>query len=289
MLSWIVSTPVWGERCLSSFETYVVPAIKAAAREIDGNIRFVVHTDQPFRLDGVLGSFGRRILPVPEGANAWVKAGAANREALREARMGEAVAFINADMVPSLEVFDASERRFAEGKRLIMMAASRTLGGQPPIGANSAELLDWTMEHRHPAIEECFWGAGRSIIPWAIYFERGDDIVLRGFHLHPFALLKDRDLVFRGTIDLDMPDNFRPDEVHLITDRDEASFAELSPPERTFPLIPEPFTADDIAQWARQQTTPLHRWMFGQRIVIKGNGGDVGDVAVCDEILQELA
>ncbi len=104
MTDWLIATPVWGERCLSAFETYVVPAIKAAASKIDGKVRFVVHTDQPFRLDGVLGSFGRRILPVPEGANAWVKAGAANREALREAQMGEAVAFINADMVPSVEV-----------------------------------------------------------------------------------------------------------------------------------------------------------------------------------------
>ena len=41
--------------------------------------------------------------------------------------MGEAVAFINADMVPSREVFAAAERRFSEGKRLIICSSLRTL------------------------------------------------------------------------------------------------------------------------------------------------------------------
>ncbi len=60
----------------------------------------------------------------------WEEFALANREALELAEPGEAVAFINADMVCSREIFAASERRFAEGKRLIMMAASRTLGGE---------------------------------------------------------------------------------------------------------------------------------------------------------------
>ena len=287
-MDWLIATPAWGARCVSAFTEKVVPAIKAAAAGIDGRVRFVVHTDQPHPIAEALHGYRSRILLVPEGTNPWDKAGKANREAAKIAEPGEAVAFINADMVPSREVFVASERRFAEGKRLIMMAASRTLGGDVPIGATSADLLDWTMEHRHPAIRECFWGTGRSVIPWAMYFEHGDDIVLRGFHLHPFALLKDRDLVFQGTIDLDMPDNFQPDEVHLITDRNEASFAELSPPERTFPLLPLPLTSRNIAEWARHQTTPLHRWMFGQRIVIKGDGADHGDVAICNEILEAI-
>lgn len=287
MTDWLISTPVWGARCVDAYVGKALPAIKAALKEVGGNARFVVHTDQPSAIMGAIG--GNTIArPVPEGHNAWDKAGKANREAAEIAKPGEAVAFINADMVPSREVFAASEARFAQGKRLIMMAASRTLGGDVPVGVSSAELLDWTMEHRHPAIRECFWGTGRSVIPWAMYFERGDDIVLRGFHLHPFALLKDRDLVFQGTIDLDMPDNFKSNEVHLITDRNEASFAELSPPERTFPLLPGPLTGGDIVHWARRNSTPLHRWMFGQRIVIKGGGADIGDVAICDEILKAL-
>lgn len=287
MTDWLISTPAWGTRCVDAFVEKALPAIKVALKEVSGRARFMVHTDQPHRILDAIGG-NAMVRAVPEGTNAWDKAGKANREAAAHANAGEAVAFINADMVPSREVFAASERRFAEGKRLIMMAASRTLGGEPPIGATSAELLDWTMEHRHPAIEQCFWGTGRSIIPWAIYFQQGDDIVLRGFHLHPFALVKDRDLVFQGTIDLDMPDNFRTDEVHLITDRHEASFAELSPPERIFPLFPLPFTGGDIVHWARRSTTPLHRWMFRQRIVIKGSGADTGDMAICDEISHAI-
>lgn len=288
MTDWLIATPVWGERCVNIFVDTVLSAIKEAVYGIKGKVRFVVHTDQPFVLDEALQGFGRRILPVPEGGNAWAKAGLANHEAIEFAAPGEAVAMINADMVPSREVFAAAERRFAEGRRLIMMAASRTLGGEAPVGATSAELLDWTMEHRHPAIEECFWGTGRSVIPWAIYFEHGDDIVLRGFHLHPFALLKDRHINFKGTIDLDLPDNFRPAEIHLITERDEAAFAEISPPDRTFPLTPQPFDEADVARWASRQATPLHRWMFMQRIIIKGAGADHGDVAICNEISQAI-
>lgn len=287
---WLITTPVWGERCVNAYLRYSLPAIKAAARRINGRVRFVVHTDRPFELDEALAGFERRVLPVPNSrGDAHQIASDGNREALRIAHVGEYVAFVHADMVPSVEVFAASEKRFAQGKKLMMMAASRTLRGEPPVGASSAELLDWTMAHRHPAIMECWWPEGRSIIPWALYFENGDDIVLRGFHLHPFALVKDREPHFVGTIDLDLLDNYQADETHVVVDRDEAAFAELSPPERTFPLLPQPLSPAYVAAWARRYASPFHRWLFTHRIAIKGNGADHGDVAVCDEICQGIS
>jgi hypothetical protein len=146
------------------------------------------------------------------------------------------------------------------------------------------------MVHRHPAIAQCFWGSGASGTPWAIYFERGDDIVLHGFHLHPFAAIKERALEFKGrTIDVDLADNYRQNEIHLITDADEAAFAEISPPERVFPLRPEPIDVRSIARWARSHATPLHRWLFEQPITIQGSGADIGDRAVCAAVLNEIA
>lgn len=288
-MDWLIATPVWGARCVETFISHALPAIKAAARDISGEVRFVVHTDQPFEIAEALGSFRRKLCPVPVAPSVHHTAGIANREALELARPGECVALINADMVPSREVFSAAERQFAQGRRMIMMAASRTLGGAAPIGADAAALLEWAMAHKHPTIMECFWGRGRSSIPWAIYFEHGGDIVLHGFHLHPFAVMKDRDLQFSGaTIDWDLADNYRQDEIHLVTEPSEAAFAELSPPERNFPLIPHALTVADIAAWARHQATPLHRWLFSQRITIRGDGAATGDAAICDQILQAI-
>ena len=288
MTDWLVTTPAWGERCVDAYLRYSLPAIKAAIQRISGRVRFVVHTDRPFEVDEALTGFERRVLPTTPGRDVHGTASNANREALEFARPGEFVAFVHADMVPSVEVFAASEARFIQGKRLIMMAASRTLGGTPPIGAKSADLLDWTMQHPHPAIIECWWPLGRSIIPWALYFQVGSNVTLRGFHLHPFALMKDRDAHFEGTIDLDLLDNYRPEETHVVVDRDEASFAELSPPERTFPLLQGPLTTDYVAAWARRYASPMHRWLFSHRIAIKGDASDRSDVGVCDDILQRI-
>lgn len=287
---WLISVPVWGARCIDAFSGVVLPSLRVAiAAGISGQVRFIVHTDEPGKIEQLLGSFAREIYPVPAGESFHHSAGAANRDALARARPGECVALVNADMVASREVFAAAERSFAAGKRMIMMAASRTLGGEPPVGAASAELLYWTMRRRHPAIAECFWGKGRSGTPWAIYFECGSHVVLHGFHLHPFAVMKDRTLTFDGvTIDFDLADNYRQEEIHLVMDADEAAFAELSPPERVFPLRPDVISVESIARWASRRATPRHRWLFEQPIAICGRGADIGDRAVCADILRAI-
>ena len=284
---WVISVPVWGDRCVNAFLQVGLPAIKSALGE--RRPKFVVHTDQPTLMATALASYPHEIKPVPAGRGVHQSAGAGNREALALAPIGSCVAFINADMVPSVEVFAAAEQRFEQGKKVIMMAASRTIGAVPPIGAASRELLHWTMEHRHPAIIECFFGTGRSTIPWAIYFKRGDDIVLHGFHLHPFAVVKrDAKTTFHGvSIDSDLMDAFQREEVHLVTDADEASFAEMSPPERVFGLMSEPFKVEHVASWASVRTTPLQRWLFTLPITIVGSG-NARQLPICEDISRRL-
>jgi hypothetical protein len=195
-------------------------------------------------------------------------------------------------MACSVELFKSAEARFAEGKRMIVMAASRTIGGQPQPGMKSRDLLRWTMEHKHPSIQQCFWGTGRTTMPWAVYFQKGDDIVLHGFHLHPFAVFNDRELGFHGySIDRDLAEIYKKHEIHLITDPDEGAFAEMSPPERIFGLTIDHISIASIAKWAdkkKRTTSAMHRWFFERPITIQGNGGDIGDVAICAEILRKL-
>jgi hypothetical protein len=82
---------------------------------------------------------------------------------------------------------------------------------------------------------------------------------------------------------------YSPDEVHVVTDPDEAALVESTPPERRDYLLPRPMTEEDVARWAKRRTLDIHRWFFSHRIVIQGDGKDVGDVVACDRILDLLS
>jgi hypothetical protein len=104
-------------------------------------------------------------------------------------------------------------------------------------------------------------------------------------------VFNDRDLKFDGySIDRDLAEIFKKHEVHLITDPDEGAFAEMSPPERVFGTRNDFMTTDGVARWAgpKKHTNAMHRWFFEQPITIQGNGGDIGDVAICKEILRKI-
>jgi hypothetical protein len=289
MPDWLIATPAWGIRHVEMFTDTVLPAIMAAS--VGRNIRFIIHTDEPRRIKQAIGlpPHVHRVLPLPKGIKSpHVMLGECHRAAIAHARRDECIAFISADTVPSIEVFEAAERRFVEGKRIIMMAGSRTLGGRPPIGASSRDLLRWTMDNRHPIINACFWGSGHTSVPSLIFFERDDEIVLRAFHLHPFAVLKDRELSFkRKTIDADLPDAYTKEEIHVVTDADEAALAEMSPPAPHL-KTGDPLNIETVVRWAKGSASPVHRWFFEQRIAICGKGEDIGDGVVCNEILQHL-
>ncbi len=119
---WLIAAPAWGTRCVDLFIERALPAIMCAGDGISGKLRFVVHTDEPERIEAALGKLEYWLYPVPPGKTPHESFGLAHREAIDLARHGECIAFINADMVASVEVFAAAERRFAVGKRMIMMA-----------------------------------------------------------------------------------------------------------------------------------------------------------------------
>lgn len=291
-MKWLVGIPAWGQRCLDIFEKATLPATLAAAKHANSQVRFLVHTDNSARLARAMKGCEVEFRPVPAaGRDPHHKLGHANREAIAKAQSGECLAFINADMTGSIEIFGAAEKRFAEGKRLIMMAGTRTIGGVPPAGARSAELLRWSMQHAHPATRECVFGVGRSKMCSTVYFRRGDDVVCHAWHQHPFALLVDRKIAFHGvTTDRDLQDNYKLEEIHLVTDANESSFAEVSPPERVFELGSVPMNINAILAWATKHnaSSPHHAWFFGHAIAICGDGADIGDRAIVDCVLKEF-
>lgn len=291
-MNWLVAIPAWGQRCLDIFEKATLPAALAAAKYSNSQIRFLIHTDNPARLALSMKGCEVEFRPVPvAGRDPHHKLGHANREAIAKAAPGECLAFINADMPGSTEIFGAAEQRFNEGKRLIMMAGTRTIGGIPPAGARSADLLRWSVQHAHPAMTECIFGIGRSKMCSTVYFRRGEDVICHAWHQHPFALLMDRKVEFAGvTTDRDLQDNYKRDEIHLVTDANESSFAEVSPPERVFGLGPAPMNISTILAWATKHnaSSPHHAWFFEHPIAICGDGGDIGDRAVVNSVLKEF-
>lgn len=286
---WLITAPAWADRCAGTFVANFLPAARAALAFSGSTARFLIHTDRPDKLRAAMDGLDVEFRPVPLGRTPHHMLGAAHKEAIADAAPGEAVAFLCADMVLSVECFAAAERRFDAGSRLIMASATRTIGGDPPTGVRSRDLLAWSMEHKHPITLECFWKKGRASVPWAIYFQDGPNTVLRAFHLHPFAALMDGRAEFKGTtVDFDLAAAFRRDEIHVVTDADELAMVEMSPASRTLPLREEKMTTLSIAQWAAHRTIDVHRWFFqNHEIVITGRGGTIGEQPLCDEIVRK--
>jgi hypothetical protein len=120
-----------------------------------------------------------------------------------------------------------------------------------------------------------------------MFWQRDGNVVMHGFHLHPFATLMDRHLTFKGcTIDTDFGLDLPRECVHVVTDAHEAAFAEMSPPDHNAKTYQVANSIPSIASWATRCANPLHRWMYGHRIVIQGVDADIGDTAVVNSILQ---
>jgi hypothetical protein len=91
----------------------------------------------------------------------------------------------------------------------------------------------------------------------------------------------------RETVDLDLLERFERDEIHVVTDPAEMSFAEISGLDKAIPQGQE-LCINSVVRWAKQNTTPIQRWLFGHRIVVSGTGDDHLDEAPATEILGIL-
>ena len=291
-MNWLIAIPAWGERCVQHARHRTLPAVRAALSHAGASAEIICHTDMPseFKKETLVTPLP---LPGPQRSSFYYKMSDCHRDVLKRAKEGQWVAFINADNIPSREVFEAAAKHFNAGKHFVMMNGMRTLSDEPPRpGLASADLLDWAWAHRHPTMEDAVWGRGGTTSLATIYFEQGDNVICRGFHLHPLACTKRVD-DFKGvTLDDGLIEQYAFDEIHVITDRDEAAMIECSPADRKYGHRNVPFNLRSIALWAaskeatgRVRASAHHRWMFGHRIVIKGDGRDVGDVNVCNEAL----
>ena len=134
----IVAVPCWGRRYIDVFIRHVLPTHRAALAalrdEYQGTIgvRYVVQTDDPVMIARALGDYEITIVPAPTAQkrlNPMRAMARAHAHAIETAKHNERVVLLNADIMISTEALVATERRFRQGMKAIVMCGTRTLPG----------------------------------------------------------------------------------------------------------------------------------------------------------------
>ena len=293
----IVVVPAWGDDYCRLFLGPVLrthrAALEALRQEFANTVevRYVVQTDQPVAVARALEGIDLTLVPTPATKRfVFQTLCEGHARGIEDARELDRVVLLNADIMISTGTFAAIERRFRQGKKAVVCGGTRTLVRPwtmfpKPLPARA--LASWAIRHPHPITRDFFWGTGKTTHPCTVYFREGANVVLRGFHLHPLAIIKDRRTPFDGSIDLNLIEAYRTDEIHLVTDVDELSIAEISAKGKTYDTGERPFDVSQIVSWAVRGATSMHWWNFSHRIIIAGSGDAVaGDMAIADEVLR---
>jgi len=277
---WLVSVPVWGLSFLGLFHRFTLPAIREAANGVSDQVRVIAHTD-----DASLLGPGAEVRPLPPGKQWFNRMSAAHREVIGMAAGGDVVVLLTADMVVSGNAFAACRAIFETGKRLVCINSTRVNSdaGAPP--SASRELSEWGWANRHGITRNCTWPNGRIDDLSRVYFQNGRNAVCRMWLPHPLAFHADgRSQPFGPTIDCNLVCNYRPEEVHVVTNPDELAVVELSPRSK----VSGSRDADEPP--ARTGLSPLseryhglrlnpevYRTVLSRRIVVAGDGNGCGD------------
>jgi len=287
---WLISVPAWGSHYIALAKRYALPSIAAALKYTALPHRLVIHTDSPETFENFLHGLNVEFRRPLEYAG-YAKYYTAHQDTVASSRKGELVCLLPGDCVVSREFFSACEVRFSQGYKAIATLGSRTLPViPPPIGGTAGALIDWSLEHIHPMSYENIWMLGRTIIPSIIYFADEAGIVLHSFNHGIVAFAHDgRDVSFQFTHDHDLPKRFAPEEVHVVTDRDELALAECSGMAKAFPVQDVPFNVRDVVDWSKHNGVdkPWNLHFFAQRFVLQGKDSGLSHAPVAD-ILQQL-
>jgi hypothetical protein len=292
----VITVPVWG----SYVKTFLGPvlrshlaAIEEMKRELRNTIevRYVVMTDQTSAVARALEGFDLTLVPMvaPPRSRIFSTLCEGHARGIDVARTGDRVVMLNADIMVSREAFLAVEKRFRKGKKAVVCGGTRTQLGPltwapPPLPARA--LARWAFDHPHKITRNFVWGSGTTTHPSIVYFSNGPSVVLRGFHIHPLAVVKDRALPFNGSVDLNLVEAYKFEEIHVVTDVDELAIAEISEKGKGHYESDRVLTVSQIVAFALRGATPMHWWNWRHRIMLAGDGVGVSDSEVADEVLR---
>jgi hypothetical protein len=282
-----ISVPAWGDLYIELAVNFTIPAIQASLLESKfTDIHFIVHTDKPVAFEQVLFSWQTQYVPIslaplPNRGRLnripdvhWVAFKQAHKDVLNMTPEGAIAVLLNSDVVVSRETFSVVNNAIEDGKKAVVSVGIRTSveqnDGGPPIGANANELFKWIWKHRHHITDQCIWGSGGSRHPTILFFDDGKNVSMHGFHLTPMFVLKDREFMFRGTIDDDLLQNYSDDEIQYLTNG-EAAFCEMSSDAKAHPFSEVPLTVDAVFDFGKRRFRPAHIRNFKQRMRVLGN------------------
>jgi hypothetical protein len=278
-VQWVINIPVWGEvyreRWLRNGYSAIVKALDFASYRL-ADYRWIVHTDDeaafnfPKAMSVAFRPRPREIVPTRE-------LGTADRNGFKATVIGETIVFLNADMVPSIEMFVCIERAVKNGKKFVSCPSIRI--NDPHVrafsGMRGAALADAAWDWRHPFTEDCVWKRGRCQLPPYVIFEKDDvpnNVVMHAFDLHPLAIHKDREFDLVCPTASEIIEHFAPHEIHIVRSASEMIIAEPCSPKLDYLRTKsKPFTKDDVVWWAQTHlTAPQQQEQFRRQIVLKG-------------------
>ena len=291
MTRWLISVPVWGERCVDIFCAVGLPALQRAVdflqarRGVDA--RLVIHTDQADRVRGAT-SLAIEARPVPAGARDFDSMSQGHREVMALGLLGDVVVPLTADTVISEAGLDYCAEVLENPQlRVVLCAVPRALQqGRVPDTGDAQALMAWAWENRHPLVRECEWPRGLASNLSRMFFERDGSVITRQCLPHPLAVKIDgRALRFTPTVDANLMQCFDRSELHVTVNCRQLALVELSPASKDDGRATKTIE-QRLAEYAVVIPDPLQRWCLGHKIVLVGEPRDCGDDAVVSKIMS---
>lgn len=272
MSEWLITTPVYGQYNWELFTQKTLPRIQNCLEGFANEhrrVRWIIHTDRTEEAAS-MGIFDK-IVPVSSEANFMTFVNA-HKEVWNGAAEGTRVCFLSADIIPSKESFFFADKMIEDHRhRAVVTGGIRTTAPEPPpIGADARTLLEFAMKWPNSIISDTFYGTGHSMYPTNAYFFNADrtSCVQRGFHLHPFAVVKQAS-TFNGTVDDDLLEGFDEQYICVVCDR-QMALVEQSTEFKTMPRLDRPFTMDDFNACADHRARGTHKKFVRYQIRILG-------------------
>ncbi len=293
----VVVVPAWG-RYARMFLGAPLASHRAALERLRAEFRgtvpvtYVFRTDEPRRFAGAVPGVETILLPAPGDARTpYRDMTSTHQRGIDVAGENDRVVLLTADALLGSETFATVEHAFRSGRRAVVCPGTRMplrRWWPNPRPRDSRSLNELAVRRWHPFARSCEFGVGHAGHPSELFWRERGAAVMRSFHAHPLAVLKDRPLKIEdGTLDIALLENYGFEEIYYNVRPDLMAMSVLDPPSRTNPLTPWKLDLAQVLAWAVRGARPMHWWNFRHRVSIVGDASSVtADQAVADEVLR---
>lgn len=263
----------------------LIRATNALVSARRAEVRLIIHTDCPERVEGVAGPSAELRAP-PAGMQYFDCMSQAHREVLSMGLRGDVVVPLTAGAVISEQgLVYCADVLDNDRLKVILCAVPRVLSVGPiPDTGDAGHFMRWAMDNQHPMTKECTWPHGRSVDLSRTFFRSGGSIVTRLALPHPLAIRMDgRRPNFTPTIDANLIQCYDPIEMHMAVDCDRLALIKLTPADKAFQRS-ERTMRERLENYELRIDDSVQRWCLGHKVVLAGKPRDCGD----DEFIEHM-